>query len=504
MPDRFASQLRAAGIPLFVAALVSMAAVDHPKTGWGVNTRLALIFAVVDEGRLEIDSYHLRAPTATGDKAVHDGHYYSDKIFGVSLLALPLYAAIRALGFEPDFQLSNWALRVWAVSLPAALSLVLLLALLVRAGADPWRALVALSLVFWGSMWFGFSTSFFPYPTGVASSLLALWWILFPPGGRLAPRFAFAVGALCGFAMLCDLTFGLLVLGLVALFAWRLGADAGWLAPLPGTEAAASLPAPDSRRAWAMTAAAGAVGGILPLAPFFAYTLHVFGELSVPYQHLALPVFQEEMARGFMGIHGPRLGPLWFITLHPHRGLFFWTPAFALAAAGLVVALRAQGLVRVYGALGLWALASYLVFNAGYYMWWGGYAMGPRHLLPAMAALPLGLWIACRPEARRAWWLLLTLGAVGVALSLPVALFEPETPVVDAYTTLRHATPATPLRVSQLGFWKTVMSGAALRSPGGGIDLLRALSWAMALAAPVLGAWWARRRIAALAGRPAA
>jgi hypothetical protein len=205
-----------------------------------------------------------------------------------------------------------------------------------------------------------------------------------------------------------------------------------------------------------------------------------------------------------MGIHAPQLGPLWFITLHPHRGLFFWTPAFALAAVGLVVALRTPGLARVYGALGLWALASYLTFNAGYYLWWGGYAMGPRHLLPAMAALPLGLLLACRPQARRAWWLLLALGAVGVVLSLPVALLEPETPVVEAYTTLRHATPSTPLRATQLGFWKTVVSGAALRSPAGGIDHLRALSWLTAVAAPVLGACWARRRIAAIGGRTAA
>ena len=70
---RFGRALRAAGIPLFVAAVVSMSAVDHPKTGWGVNTRLALVFAVVDEGRLTIDSYHRRPPTQTSDKAFHRG-----------------------------------------------------------------------------------------------------------------------------------------------------------------------------------------------------------------------------------------------------------------------------------------------------------------------------------------------------------------------------------------------------------------------------------------------
>jgi hypothetical protein len=499
MQNRFAPLLRAAGIPLFAAALVSMAAVDHPRTGWGVNTRLALVFAVVDEGRLAIDSYHLRPPTATFDKAVHGGHYYSDKIFGVSLLALPLYAAIRGLGFEPDFQLSNWALRVWAVSIPAAFSLVLLWALLVRAGGDAWRSLVAVAAVFWGSMWFGFSTAFFPYSTGVASSLLALWWILFPPGGRLAPRLAFGVGALCGFALLCDLTFGLLVAGLVVLFGWRVGADAGWLPALPGPAPAAPADREARRQGWAASLAAGGVGGILPLALFFAYTLHVFGELSIPYQYEVLPTFREEMARGFMGITAPRLGPLWFITFHPHRGLFFWTPVLALAAAGLVAAVRATGLARLYGALGLWALASYLTFNAGYYMWWGGYAMGPRFLLPAMAALPLGLLVACRPDARCAWRLLLVLGAVGVVLSLPISLLEPEIPVVDPYQTLRRASLSTSLRVPQLGFWKLFMSGAALRSPAGAFEPLRALSFATAIAAPVLGAWWARRRIGAVA-----
>ena len=50
---------------LFLAVFLSLAALDHSSTGWNLNTRLGLVFAVVDEGTLQIDAYHDVAPTRT-------------------------------------------------------------------------------------------------------------------------------------------------------------------------------------------------------------------------------------------------------------------------------------------------------------------------------------------------------------------------------------------------------------------------------------------------------
>src|SRR6201993_1308275 len=60
--------------------------------GWNQNTRFDLVRAVLEQGTFSIDKYHAN----TGDKAFVDGHYYSDKAPGLSLISIPLVA-----GAEP-------------------------------------------------------------------------------------------------------------------------------------------------------------------------------------------------------------------------------------------------------------------------------------------------------------------------------------------------------------------------------------------------------------------
>src|SRR5688572_9479440 len=57
------------------------------------NSRLALVRAIVEEKRFEIDSYHDSA-LDTIDKAYYNGHYYSDKAIGTSLIGVPVYYGI--------------------------------------------------------------------------------------------------------------------------------------------------------------------------------------------------------------------------------------------------------------------------------------------------------------------------------------------------------------------------------------------------------------------------
>src|SRR5262249_17994843 len=61
-------------------------------------SRIALALAILDEGKLSIDRYE----AATCDKAIINGHYYSDKAPGLSFASLPAlavgYTALRATG----------------------------------------------------------------------------------------------------------------------------------------------------------------------------------------------------------------------------------------------------------------------------------------------------------------------------------------------------------------------------------------------------------------------
>ena len=52
--------------------------------------------------------------------------------------------------------------------------------------------------------------------------------------------------------------------------------------------------------------------------------------------------------------------------------------------------------------LALGIITAYVLYNSGYYMWWGGWAAGPRLLCPAIPFFiaPLALWLARGTQLR--------------------------------------------------------------------------------------------------------
>ena len=65
---------------------------------WNQNSRLDLVLAIVDQGTLCIDDYYQN----TGDYALFEGHYYSDKAPGTSFLGIPIYWVFKqVIGLEP-------------------------------------------------------------------------------------------------------------------------------------------------------------------------------------------------------------------------------------------------------------------------------------------------------------------------------------------------------------------------------------------------------------------
>ncbi len=81
------------------------------------------------------------------------------------------------------------------------------------------------------------------------------------------------------------------------------------------------------------------------------------------------------------------------LTIGPDRGIFLYSPIFILAIFGIFTLFKAMNLEK-----------SVLLFSAGsifflYSSWgdpWGGWAFGPRYMIPAMAVLSLfaALWIS--------------------------------------------------------------------------------------------------------------
>jgi hypothetical protein len=124
----------------------------------------------------------------------------------------------------------------------------------------------------------------------------------------------------------------------------------------------------------------------------------------------------EGMQTGVFGVHWPSLDTLWRILLGRFRGLLPLAPVLILAPLGFVGMTRtpARRAAVVAASIAIY----YVLLNASYSYWEGGWSFGPRHLSPAIPFLCLGLAMIWTNAPRRARALLAALSTYGAALSL--------------------------------------------------------------------------------------
>jgi hypothetical protein len=228
------------------------------------------------------------------------------------------------------------------------------------------------------------------------------------------------------------------------------------------------------------------LGGVILLSIFAAYAYSIFGRLAIPYEYHAVAAYRRGMQQGVMGIGVPRIDSIWYLTVHPLRGLFFWSPVLLFALAGCLYQIRSRGLARMVGILGLYALVGYLLFNSGYYMWWGGWAMGPRLLLPIFIAFPLGLAYFCQLDRSPVvWGIVAALGIVSIALTLPISLIDPQLPQLFTDAHYRNFRIGDSMKIPALsklmGFYKVDWL-----FPDRGPTILRLVSWGAACLIPAV------------------
>lgn len=410
-----ANRRRGTELLLFLLLWATFAYFHHSTAGWNVNSRLALTFALVERGTVRIDEYWNRPDLATEDVAVYGGHYYCDKIIGTSLLGVPSFCALRVVeivrGSVFATPVRRYVVTVFSVGLLAAMSgvvLLRLLALLLRGSGRqaaglpvgrPGPAVFIACATLLGTQLLFYATLFMSYLPAVFFILCALLLVeSWRAGDRASPP-VLACGILSGCAVLCEYTFALSAVLAGLYLAWQMRFAA---------------------RSWLFWP-----GMLLPLLPFLVYTVVLFSRLALPYQYEMNADFREGMARGFLGTTTPRLAVLYLITLHPFRGLFAQAPFLLVALAGLWRMVQCQstrGLGMVIGV----AAAGYLLHNSSYYMWWGGWSFGPRHLVPLVPLLAL-----CLPSVwswRVMRYLLIMLACWSVGVHVIVNSVDPQMP----------------------------------------------------------------------------
>jgi hypothetical protein len=426
-----------------------------PAPAWNETSRFNLVRSLVERGRLDIDPFHQN----TGDKAFRDGHHYSDKAPGASLLAAPVYAAyygwLHLSGrevpaqivrparpgadeidpwagegyvlFNPAFRRALYVCNLFTNALAGAALGALFFLVLAGRGVPLRLALASTLALALGSLVFPYATMFYGHVLA-AAFLFGAFFLLEassnqkvaaahgPPGQDATESIGFsgrkvaAAGALAGLAVATELpaAIGTLVLGLYA---------------------ASTVRKSLRLRALALFFA----GALPPLLVLAGYHTAAFGSpLRSGYSFVATTEFAEGMSRGLFGIGVPRPSVLLELLFGRARGLLYVAPVLVLGLIGLVrgvLSARGGGPRREMAAAGLLVLG-FLIMNAGYYMWWGGAALGPRHLIPALPFACLGIPQALPATRRRlAYALLLPLLVVSVGNQLVATAVSPLAPV---------------------------------------------------------------------------
>ena len=397
---------------LFVLAL-GVYAYFFQGGGWNQNVRFDLTRAIVEQHTLILDDYIVN----TGDYAYVAPHYYSDAAPGLSVLAVPVYAAVHPLA--QGRRVRAWIVHLGAylatlvcVSLPSALAVAMLFRVAAELGAPAAAAVLAVSWAL-GTLALPYATLFYSHQ--LTASLLIISFGLLAiarAGSRWSPPRMLAAGFLLGLAMATEYPSALAVA--------VIGAYAG------------AVVRPRKALVWM------AAGGMLPLLALAAYHTAVFGgPLTTGYAATG-----DHAREGgiFLGITFPSAIVLKKVLLSPGRGLLTHAPWLALGVAG-AVGLARDRVRRPEGLACLGVILLGLWFNSSLTQtpgdWAAGRGFGTRHLVPSLPFYVLGLvglmggwWRRPRVRALVAatFVLLVALSARRMVIATAV---HPEPPLVD-------------------------------------------------------------------------
>jgi hypothetical protein len=408
-------QLRMAAV-MSVALFITYA-YFYPAGGWNQNSRFAMIRAVLERHTLQIDAYQLH----TGDRALFEGHYYTDKAPGAQLVALlPVELArmvSRAAGVDPaGFPGIAWTSYVAAVVTSGIFTVIAawcIFWLSIRWGASDEAALFAATAYGVASPAWAYATMFMGH--GQTAGLLMLALVAAellpePAEAAKARRRAWIVGLAGGFAVVTEFQAAIPAI-FIGLYAMRISKGGNGVKAVPY-----DIPWPRVARI--------AAGVVIAAIPLLIYNTLAFGSpLHIGY---ASEEGFKELHTGFFGITYPHLSTVGELLFGSYRGLLPLSPLMGVVPLGLWVLARGgrRGAALVAAATGVY----YVLLNASYYYWEGGWAFGPRQITAALPFLALGLaplWALARPAGRG---LLLAGWCWGAAITLIGVSTTPQPP----------------------------------------------------------------------------
>ncbi len=333
------------------------------------RSRVYLTLALVESGEITIDDQIARYGKPF-DVAKHEGHFYTDKAPGSSVLAVPGIAAYQAItGSESIEEIVN-AARTFVMLPFALLTLVMLRATLLGLRVrEPTANHAAIALTV-GTSFLHYGAAFFGHALVACAAVgaaLAMQSSIDASSGKWRIFWRVMIGLCGGIAFAIEYQAALLCIAIAIAYM-------------------------TTRAHWNLRAVLLPFAGAMPpiLATFLYNTVAFGGPLQTSYGYLHHSYSQKMHAEGLFGITFPTWEALYGLIFSPSRGVLLCAPIVALGLWGMGRLWRRCSPVAVYVGIGC---AAYFLLVAGTSIWYGGWGFGPRLLLPifGLAALPAAL-----------------------------------------------------------------------------------------------------------------
>jgi 4-amino-4-deoxy-L-arabinose transferase and related glycosyltransferases of PMT family len=362
-----------------IVFLIVLLAYGYFFTGSDANTnsRLALVRAVVEQDRFEIDSF-LNTSLPTGDRAYFHGHYYSDKAIGSSVFGVLPYVILLSGEDLLHRFLSILAfkelLTFLVVGIISAILAPLVYLFTKQVTESRWYALLITAGICLGTPYYVYSTMYYGH-TLAGLFLFSAFYTWFEARAKDKINLVMTIGSgfFLGLAVITEYPTLLIVL-------------------LIGLYIAYILLKSSQLRNWKNPVLL-VIGASIPIVVLMAYNCQIFKTpFALSYSHESSPDFASIQDSGLMGIHLPNPDVLFYMTFHTTMGIFWQSPILLFAFADWLN-VRKNPRYLPESVLSFAVILLYFGMFSGYQIWWGGLAFTPRHLIPVLPffSIPLAL-----------------------------------------------------------------------------------------------------------------
>ena len=348
---------------------------------WDNESRLALSKAIAMENRLEIDSY----VNFTGDRSVYNGHYYSSKAPGLSMLAVPEVVFFDLLVDEdidndktifnitdltPNELILRIIFSVTFSALPGSLLILLIYRMTNYILSENYKRLIVACSFGFGTILFAYGTSSFGYATASFLGFLGFSYIFRTSRNELPIRFWFISGVLLGFAIVVEYLMVPIVMGVIC-YILLLKIKKRYMAQI-------------------------LFGCFIGLLPLLIYNFLIFSNpLEFTSLHLDPEIFVCPSKLEYcqpIGLDDVIFDAVTFpigvfnALFSPYKGILFYSPILILSILGIPYLKKQHKYLAVFTTF---ILVLFLCFINFYSVWTGGASFGLRFMVPLIPFLSI-------------------------------------------------------------------------------------------------------------------